>query len=428
MERWMFSRLRWIPVWMLFGGGMINYMDRSALSIAAPLMMRDLHLDTVQLGFIFSSFFAGYALFNFLGGYASDVFGPKRVFTVSMTMWSLFCGSTAAAVGFTSLLVVRVIFGFGEGPFSAAANKMVSNSFPRREIASAIGAANAGTPLGGALAGPVAGWIAVKYGWRASFVVLGMIGLVWTLLWVTVAVERPDAHPRLNEAERAEIESDRGQQGTRHTKFPLTFYLRQPAVLVTGFAFFGYGFILYFFLSWFPIYLSAYQHLSITSMSFMNVIPWLLGFIGLCISGWVCDFLFRKTGDALFSRKLVLVTCLSLAGISVALTGLVTGVVSAVALMAVAVFFNYLTGTAYWAIIQDTVQGENVGGASGFVHFIANCAGIIGPAATGFIVHATGSFTGAFLLSGGVAIIAALLVAKFVKPIASMPDFARSGF
>ena len=106
---------------MLFAGGLINYMDRSALSIAAPLTMRDLHLDTVQLGFIFSSFFAGYALFNFVGGYASDVFGPKRVFTVAMSLWPLFCGLTAAAVGFTSLFVVRVLFGFGEGPFSVPA-------------------------------------------------------------------------------------------------------------------------------------------------------------------------------------------------------------------------------------------------------------------------------------------------------------------
>ena len=406
---------------MLFGGGLINYMDRSALSIAAPLMMRDLHLDTVQLGFIFSSFFAGYALFNFVGGYASDVFGPKRVFTVAMTLWSVFCGLTAAAVGFTSLFVVRVLFGFGEGPFSAAANKMVRNWFPRREIASAIGVANAGTPLGGALAGPVAGWIAFTYGWRASFIVLGLIGLAWTSLWVVIAVERPDVHPRLTEAERAEIESDREQQ-QQHRKLPLTFYLRQSAILVTGFAFFGYGPILYFFLSWFPIYLTAAQHLSITSMSFVNVIPWLFGSLGLCLSGLVCDFLFRETGDALFARKLVLVACLIVAGISVAMTGFVTGVVSAVSLMAIAVFFTYLSGTAYWAIIQDTVQGENVGGASGFVHFIANCAGIIGPAATGFIVHSTGAFTGAFLLAGGVAILASVLVAKFVKPIVGIPD------
>ena len=114
----MAGRSRWVPVWFLFFGGMINYMDRSAVSVAAPLLMRDLGLNAAQLGIIFSSFFAGYAVFTFVGGYASDVFGPKRVFTLAMTVWSTFCGLTAAATGFTSLLLVRVIFGCGEGPFS----------------------------------------------------------------------------------------------------------------------------------------------------------------------------------------------------------------------------------------------------------------------------------------------------------------------
>src|SRR4051794_21541042 len=106
---------------------MINYMDRSTLSLAAPLVMKDLGLDAAQLGIIFSSFFAGYALFTLIGGYASDLFGPKRVLALSMSTWSAFCGLTAAAVGFSSLLVVRVLFGCGEGPFGAAANKMVNN-------------------------------------------------------------------------------------------------------------------------------------------------------------------------------------------------------------------------------------------------------------------------------------------------------------
>jgi len=156
-------------------------MDRSALSVAAPLVMKDLQLDAAQLGIVFSSFFAGYALFTLIGGYASDLFGPKRVFILSMSTWSVFCGLTAAAVGFWSLLVVRVLFGCGEGPFGAAASKMVSNWFPPRQIATAIGIANAGTPIGGALAGAVAGGLAVRYGWRTSFVLLAAIGLLWTL-------------------------------------------------------------------------------------------------------------------------------------------------------------------------------------------------------------------------------------------------------
>src|SRR5581483_2700849 len=125
-------------------------MDRSALSVAAPLVVKDLRIDAAQLGIIFSSFFVGYTVFTFLGGYASDVFGPKRVFTLSMTVWSIFCGLTAAAVGFSSLLIVRVLFGCGEGPFGAAASKMVNNWFPPRRVATAIGIANAGTPIGGA--------------------------------------------------------------------------------------------------------------------------------------------------------------------------------------------------------------------------------------------------------------------------------------
>ena len=418
----MFSRVRWIPIWFLFTGGMINYMDRSALSVLAPLVMKDLGLDPARLGIIFSSFFAGYALFTFIGGYASDVLGPKRVFTLSMTVWSAFCGLTTAATGFKSLLVVRTIFGFGEGPFSAAANKMVSNWFPRRQVATAIGVANAGTPIGGALAGPVAGWLALRYGWRASFVVLACIGFLWTIFWIWVVVDKPEVHKKLSETERAEIEDDRPPAAARASKLPLSFYLRQPTIIATAVSFFGYAYILYFFLTWFPSYLTMAQHLTIREMGFVNTIPWILGAVGLTLSGFVCDFLSRMTISVLHARKLVLIVCLCAAAICVSLAGLLPGLAWVVALMAAAIFFIYLTGAAYWAILQEAVHREHLGATSGFVHLIANCAGIIGPAVTGFIVHTTGAFTSAFLLAGGVALVGALLVSIFVKPTGAFPD------
>jgi MFS transporter, ACS family, hexuronate transporter len=401
---------------------MINYMDRSALSVTAPLVMKDLGLDAAQLGIAFSAFFAGYALFTFIGGYAADRVGPKRVFTLAMTVWSTCCGLTAAVGGFTSLLIVRTIFGFGEGPFGAAANKMASNWFPRSQRATAIGVANAGTPIGGALAGPVAGWLALRYGWRISFVVLAGIGFLWTIFWILVIVDRPEAHKRLSDTERAEIEGDRSSIAAPESTLPLSFYLRQPTVIATAIAFFGYAYVLYFFLSWFPSYLTMAQHLSIRDMAFVSAIPWILGTLGLSLSGLVCDLLSRRTRDALRARKLVLVVGLVAAAICVDVTGLVSGLHWAVAFMAAAIFFAYLTGATYWAIIQETVQAEHLGATSGFVHLIANCAGIIGPAVTGFIVQATGVFTSAFLLAGGVALLGVLLVGVFVKPIAGMND------
>jgi MFS family permease len=391
-------------------------MDRSALSVAAPVTMRDLRLDAAQLGIIFSSFFAGYTLFTFIGGYAADVIGPKRVFALAMTLWSVFCGLTAAAVGFTSLLFLRVIFGFGEGPFAAAANKMVNNWFPRREVATAIGFANAGTPIGGALAGPVAGWLIVRYGWRISFIALAVLGLIWTFAWSLVVKDRPNAR-RVT----AEFADRSACTGSRKHPPALVFYLRQPAVLATGLAFFGYAYVLYLFLSWFPVYLTMEHHLDIRQMGSINSIPWVLGAAGLGLSGLVCDFLSSKSNDFLKARKLLLVVCLISAALCVSLAGLFSNLTGAVACMSASIFFVYLSGATYWAIVQETVPSEHMGAVSGFVHLIANCAGIVGPAVTGFIVQATGVFTSAFLLAGGAALSGALLVLVFVKRIAEAP-------
>ncbi len=413
-------------VLLLFIAGIINYLDRSALSVAAPLVMKDLALTPADLGLIFSSFFIGYAAFNFIGGWASDRLGGKRVFTLAMGVWSAFCALTAAAGGFVSLLVIRVCFGVGEGPLSSTMNKVVNNWFPHREAASAVGFANCGTPLGGAIAGPVVGLMAVALGWKAAFVAIGLIGFVWLFFWVRLATETPREHPTISAEELREIEDDHAAPSAALPGQPLGFYLKQPVVLATGLAFFGYNYILFFFLTWFPSYLTMAQHLSIKDMSIATVLPWMLGFCGLAAGGALSDAVYRRTGRALFARKLVLTVCLSLAAVSVALAGLVTTVGSALLLMSAAVFFLYLTGSTYWAILQDTVRGENIGGVGGFIHMMANCAGIIGPAVTGFIVQSTGVFTSAFVLAGGIAILGVLCVLVFVKPIESTraPDAA----
>ncbi|MFE0756344.1 MFS transporter [Inquilinus sp. NPDC058860] len=409
------ARLRWFIVFLLFLGGGISYLDRAALSIAAPLIADDLDLDPARLGIVFSSFFFGYALFCFVGGWASDKIGPKNVFTLAMTVWSVFCGLTAAATSLAFLLVVRVVFGMGEGPFSATANKVVSNWFPRREQATAVGIANAGQPIGAALAGPVVGSIAVLAGWRISFIVIAVVGLAWVVAWMLLATDRPEQHRWLGSVERDEMEQERAQPPAVAGGLPLSAYLRRPAILATAFAFFGYAYILYFFLSWFPTYLVKAQGLSIGTMGVVNAIPWLVGCIGMVLGGFVCDHIYRRTGNAVFARKLILVGSLAIAAICVALAGIVTGVAGVVALMAVSVFFMYLTANTYWAIILDTVEEGRVGSVGGFVHLIANLAGIVAPSVTGFMVEWSGSFAGAFVLTGAIAILGALAVAVFVR-------------
>ncbi|MCG5074816.1 MFS transporter [Paraburkholderia tagetis] len=407
------TRSRWMLISLLFLGGVISYLDRAALSITAPLISKELKLDPAQLGIVFSSFFVGYALFCFVGGYCSDRFGPKRVLAVSMLVWSLFCGMTALTVGIVSLLVVRIIFGMGEGPLCSNINKMVSNWFPHSEQASAIGIANSGTSLGAALAGPAVGFVAVSMGWRLSFVLIAIVGVLWVVMWVALAKDKPAVPP---DAPADLADSDESAAvSVSQPVTPLYELLVRPSILATAFAFFGYSYILYFFLSWFPSYLTMAHHLSIQKMAVVSVIPWAVGATGLIAGGFLSDFIFRKTGRAIFSRKVVLITCLSAGAICVGITGTVKDMTSAVSLMAIGVFFMYASYNTYFALVLDTVEKNRVGAVGGFVHLVANLAGIVAPTVTGFLVQWSGNFESAFLVTGAIAVSGAMLVTIFVR-------------
>ena len=410
------TKIRWRIVLLLFIAGFINYLDRSALSVAAPAVMQELHLSPANLGLVFSTFFIGYAVFNTIGGWAADRWGGKRVFSGAILMWSVLCGTTGLATGFGSLLVIRTFFGMAEGPLATTINKIVNNWFPHKESATAFGFANCGLPLGGAVAGPVVGLLTAAYGWRIAFAGVACLGLIWLVFWQFMTTDRPHQHAHVSEEERRLIGSDRAVSEDPADLKPLGAYLRQPAILAAMISYFGYSYILFFFLTWFPSFLMMDRHLSLKSMSLATVLLWLLGFVGYGLSGLLSDLIFRRTGNALRARKWVLIVCLGAAGICVALAGTVTTTLSALLLMAVAVFALYLSGSTYWALIQDTIPGAKLGSVGGCVHSIANCAGIIGPAVTGFLVQRSHTFFSAFVLAGGIALASVLAVAILLRP------------
>ncbi len=403
---------------MLTAAMVINYMDRSALAVAMPFITTDMHLTAVEKGLIFSSFSFGYALFNFVGGVLCDRFGATKVLTYSMAWWSVICGLTAGAFNFWTLLVARALFGAGEGPVSTTANKVVNNWFPLDERARSVGINQAGGPLGGAISGPVVGMLALHFGWRSAFVVIALIGLTWALIWRLVATDTPRENRRVDAAELAEIEA-----GTQASDEPETTSgpkpsmwqaILKPAILATAVSLFCYNYVLFFFLTWFPSYLVDAQGVSLKNMSFVTVLPWLVGAIGYVSGGYIIDAVFRKTGRRLYSRKVVLVSCLTISAVCVGFTGFAESATSAVTLMTIAVGFLMLAAPAYWTLIQDAAPKEYVGSAGGLMHGLANISGIVGPTITGFIV-ATSSYTGAFVLAGALGVLGAAVVLLFVR-------------
>ena len=313
---------------------------------------------------------------------------------------------------------MRVLFGAGEGPISTTANKVVNNWFPVKERARAIGINQAGGPLGGALAGPVVGLLALWLGWRVAFVVIAALGLMWAFCWRKLATEYPAQHPRVTPAELELI----GQYGDEESveassvRPRLTRVIFQRAVLVTGISLFCYNYILFFFMSWFPSYLIDAKGISLKNMSFVAALPWLIGALGYMSGGALIDAIYKRTGKLLLSRKCVLVTCLLVASLCIGLTGLVDDVRVAVGVMTVAIGFLMLTAPAYWSIIQDSVPRNQVGTAGGFMHGLANVSGIVGPALTGLLIQRSGSYATGFVLAGTLGIAGALIVALFLKP------------
>lgn len=419
---------RWTILAMLFVAMVINYVDRAALSIAMPFITQEYHLTPSEKGMIFSSFFFGYALFCFVGGYLADRFGPKRVLTWSMGFWSVLCGATALAFNFWSLLIVRALFGVGEGPVSTTANKAINSWFPVKERARAIGFAQAGGPLGGALAGPIVGFLAIWLGWRVAFIVIASFGLIWAVAWWRMATSTPLEHPKVSPEELTAINDEREipvQTVGDAPRTPVLKIIGQRAVIVMGLSLFCYNYILYFFMTWFPSYLIDAKGIDLKSMSIVTALPWFVGTLGFIGGGLLIDWVFKRTGRRLFSRKVVLVTCLLVAALCVGFTGQLESVTSAVVVMTLAVGFLMLSAPAYWSMIQDAVPDHQVGTAGGFMHGLANLSGIVAPTATGLIIQSTGTYGSGFALAGGLGVIGALIVALFVTNKAvSNPELA----
>lgn len=429
---------RWVIGALLFFAGLLNYLDRAALSVAAPIMKADLHIGDAQMGLLFSSFFLGYCLFCFVGGWAADKFGPKKVFMGAAAFWSIFCGTTALAGNFATLMVSRIAFGLAEGPMGTTTNKAISNWFPRNEAGRAVGITNAGQPLGAAIAAPVVGLVALHYGWRVSFVVIATLGFCWLIFWWRCFRDHPADHPSVSREEAMLIAADRPAidttlnshraastarpsrvQGDESVAPPRTgsvwHYLLSVPVLGVATAFFAFNYVLYFFLSWLPSYLTDAQHLDVKHMSVVGMLPWLGATLGFILGGVISDALYKRTGDVLFARRTVIVMGLGVAAVCVMLVARVTSLVPAVGLIAVASLFAFMTPQACWSLLQDIVPRGRIGATGGFVHLLANLAGILSPSITGYLVQYGGGYASTFVLTSVLAAIGVIAILVSVR-------------
>jgi len=415
-------KYRYVVAALLFIASAINYVDRAAIGIVTPLMRRDLHLSAAQMGIVFSAFFIGYTLFAFVGGHLSDRFGPRRVLSWAMGVWSLLCGLTGAATGFTSLLGVRVLFGFGEGPGLSTTNRTVVNWFPKREVGSVLGTILAGQMVGSAIAGPAIALLALAAGWRGAFVGTAVVGFVWLVCWRIAMTDRPRDSRHVDAIELRGIESGHTATAVEDDapadgSGSLRRHLLRSGPVGVGLGLFAVNYTLYVLISWLPTYLVDVQHVGVARMGLLTSIPWIAGALGSVLGGVGSDLLLRRGSrrDALQARKLSTWVPLALSGASVLMFSVATSLTVAVLFVTLALLFVSAAGQACWSITHELVPRRYVGSVGGFVHLLGNVSGIVGPAMTGFAIQYLGGFSVAFRLCGVVDVLAVVAVLALVR-------------
>lgn len=407
---------------LLAVGTMINYLDRTVLGIAAPQLTQELGISAAVMGIVFSAFAWTYALAQIPGGMFLDRFGNKVTYFLALSFWSLFTLFHGFAVGLKTLLLCRFGLGVSEAPCFPVNSRVVSAWFPQHERAKATAVYTVGEYLGLACFAPLLFWIMDGFGWRALFITVGVVGLLFALVWWRHYRE-PHEDRRLSQQEREYITAGGGMSsGAEQRKafsWPLVRQLlRKRQIIGASIGQFAGNTVLVFFLTWFPTYLATERHMPWLKVGFFAILPFLAAAGGVMFGGWVSDKLLKATGSANLGRKLPIIAGLLMASCIISANWL-TSDTAVILVMSFAFFGQGMVGLG-WTLISDMAPKGLGGLTGGLFNFCANLAGILTPLVIGFIVAAFGSFFYALVYIGGAAllgVVAYLFILGDVKRI-----------
>ncbi|WP_321786563.1 MFS transporter [Paraburkholderia sp. J94] len=415
------SNMRWWVAGLMWAAIAINYIDRTVLSAAAPKIQSEFHLDAIQMGIVMSAFFWSYALLQLPAGLLADRFGQKKVLGFAVLWWSVATAMTGLASGFRSLVALRVALGVGEAGAYPSNAGIATRWFPRKERATVAGIFDSGSKLGGAIALPLIAWMLAAFEWKMTFVLTGLLGVGWFVVWLVSFTDSPAQHPRVSAAELAHIESDKVAQNTQLPARPQWRKLlahRNIWAMCIGFFMINYN--SYFFITWLPTYLMKERGMSVLQMGWMASLPLLASIFVEILAGWASDRVFASGKLSLTAtRKLFLVVGLLMAS-SIGFAAFAQSAWVAVLLLCIAKSGTTVAASQVWALPGDVAPPNAVSMVAGLQNTVSNLGGVVGPVITGAIVSATGSFVPALLFSSAliaIAIVNYLFLLGKVEPI-----------
>ncbi len=388
------SSRRWWIIGLLFFASVINYFDRGTISVALPLIARDLHFDPEMKGWLLSSFFVSYALMQLPMGWLADRYNLRWVYTGAFLLWSLSQGLTGLATSLAMLIVFRMLLGIGEAIYLPGGTKIVSLLFPHQDRGLPSGIFDCGTRAGLALGAPLTALLIIHFGWRRMFVIVGFAALVWVVPWLATFPGTLAARSQ----HQAAPQSWRSVTLNRN-------------LLGICLGFFCFDYYWYLEMTWLPDYLMSARHFTVLKAGLGVVLPYVVWGLAEPFGGWIADRLVHQGWDETRTRKGV-VTVAFLFGLLLIPVARVASSTHALWLIMGTALVGLASGNLF-AILQSCAPEREIGIWTGFENFAGNIGGVLAPLLTGFMIKSTGSYYPGFFLAA-VVLVAGLLAYWFV--------------
>ncbi len=412
---------------MLFLMTAISYLDRVNLSVAAGPIAKELELSPIQLGWLFSGFLWTYIVFLVFAGQLVDRVGYRFVGPASVAIWSVATASTGLAAGWVGLAASRFVLGIGEAAAWPVGVSTLRAWAPRREYGIGVSCISLGQSAGGAFGALLVGWLVRDYGWRTSFVVTGALGLVWAVVWLLV-VRDPAQARWLPAAEREEILQTRDEPGRAglFPPSPLGALLRCRALWGTtlgqGCLVYGY----YMLLTWLPNYLQTERHIAVFGSGVTTFAIYGTAVLGGLVLGRVSDRIASVEALRGGARRRIVVASIVPATLMATTPWLPAGW-PLIVVLAIAVTFLANAISLNAALCNDLVRlPSDSGKAIGLFTSGANVVGVFAPIVTGYLVGGSHGFNSAFVLTGAMLVLGAIILLTVVRgDIGPRPEALR---
>ncbi len=397
---------RWWIVFLLFLASLINYLDRATVSMALPLLSRELNLGPETKGLLLSAFFWSYAAMQIPIGWCADRFNLRWLYAGAFTLWSLAQGLTGLATGLGTLILCRLALGVGESIYLPGGTKIVSLLFRHEERGLPSGLFDFGTRTGLVVGGFLIPWLLVHYGWRLTFLLVGLSALPWLVPWMLVTPARLQGNTSQSELQHVRDRAGSGLVAGKPLQrlgvhvLRLLALLRNRNLVGICLGFFCFDYYWYLLVGWLPDFLVTVRHLTILHAGIYAALPFFVFGISEPIGGLIADRLIKRGWDETRTRK-GMITVAFLTGLLLIPAARVETASAAIILIIGGSLVGLATGNLI-VILQCCAPRDHVGVWTGWENFAGNVAGVVAPLATGFLIARTGSYTPGFALAAGV--------------------------